>query len=123
MKDTWLMTFEEFSSRFRTINSKQYADDFYRLNVKHCIGCHYYMYVSSDLEIINPYTKKDKDKKLLMSFVSTSSALDVKYKMYFFILVQANEKGLLDESVCDLDVANRQLKYIKNGKSTTTSKD
>jgi hypothetical protein len=123
MKHIWLMTFEEFNSKFRTINSKQYVDDYYRLNVRHCVGCHYYLYVSSDLKLMNPYTKKDKTKKCIKSFASTSSALDVKEQAYLFILEYAKQEGLFDESICDLEIINRQLNYIENGKSTTTSKD
>lgn len=117
------MTFEEFNVKFRTINSKQYADDYFKLNARHCVGCHYYLYVSSDLKIMNPYTKKDKNKKCIKSFVSTSSALDVKEQAYLFILESAKQEGLFDESVCDLEIIKRQLKYIENGKDTITSKD
>lgn len=112
MISIWLMTFEEFNSKYRTINSKQYADDYYRLGVQHCLGCHYYLYVSSDLQMINPYTKKDKNKKCIKSFVSTASALDAKEKAYLFILEYAKQEGLFNESVCDIDIINRQLKYI-----------
>lgn len=118
MSDVWLMGFEEFSAKFRTINSKQYADDYFKLNTRHCVGCHYYLYVSSDLKIMNPYTQKDKNKKCIKSFVSTTSALDVKEQAYLFILECAKQGGLFDESMCSIEVINRQLKYINkwNGK-------
>jgi hypothetical protein len=116
MSDIWLMTFEEFNAKYRTVNSKQYADDYFRLNIRHCIGCHYYLYVSSDLEIIKPHTKKDKNKKCIKSFVSTGSALDVKEQAYLFILEYAKKEGLFEVSVCNLEITKRQLNYIKTWK-------
>ncbi len=107
------MSFEEFCVKFKTQNFKQYVDDYFVLNRKKCIGCHYYMTVSTDLDIINTSTKKDKDKKKLKTFVSTSSALDVKYKTFRFILVTAFENGLLDECLCSKELIEKQKEWLE----------
>lgn len=89
------MDFIEFEKTVRTINSKQYADDYFRLGKKHQIGCYFYLYVDTDLQIINPMTKKDKGKKVLKSFYSTTSALDCKQKAYDFIIDYATKNNIL----------------------------
>jgi hypothetical protein len=111
-KETWLMTFEEFCKKFKTQNSKQYADDYCQLGKQHCVGCYYYLTVSSDLEIINPYTKKDRNKKKLQTFVSTCSIEDVKTKTFAFILKTALEIGLFEECVCDINIKQQQINWI-----------
>lgn len=108
------MSFDDFCSSFKTQNFKQYADDYFRLNQKHCIGCHYYLTVSTDLEIINPYTKKDKGKKVLKTLVSTLSIDDVKRKTFVFILETALSLGLFDECVCDISIKEKQINLLKS---------
>ena len=112
------MTFEEFCKTFKTQNSKQYADDYYRLCKTHCIGCYYYLTVSSDLEIINPYTKKDRNKKKLQTFVSTCSIEDVKTKTFDFILKTALEIGLFEECVCDINIKQRQINWLNENEKS-----
>ena len=106
------MTFEEFCKTFKTQNFKQYIDDYYILGKQHCVGCHYYLTVSSDLEIINPYTKKDKGKKVLKTLVSTSSIDDVKKKTFSFILKIAFEIGLFEECVCNINIKQIQIDWL-----------
>jgi len=111
MKYTWLMSFDEFDKKYKTQNFKQYADDYFSLSKKHCIGCHYYLTISCDLEVINPYTKKDRSKKVLETIVSTCSINDVKQKAFSFIINKAFEFGLFDESICPPEIKTRQLQY------------
>lgn len=120
MKYTWLMTFEEFNQKFITQNFKQYADDYFSLSKKHCVGCHYYLTISADLEIINPYTKKDKQKKVLKTIVSTSSIKDVKQQAFEFIIAKALEFGLYDESICPKEIKIRQLSFYNSSHPTST---
>jgi len=89
------MTFEEFCLSIKTINSKQYCEDVYRLGKTHCIGCYYYLYVDNDLQFINPVLKKDRGKKILKSFYSTCSIQDVKEKAYNYIIEYAKENQLI----------------------------
>lgn len=112
-RNVWLLTFSEFDNSTKTINSKQYADDYFRLGKKHCVGCHYYLYVSTDLEIINPYTKKDRTKKVMKSFCSTFSALEVKQMAYKYILQTAIDNGILDESIYDRDLIEKQKQQLQ----------
>lgn len=109
----WLLTFEEFCGKSKTIRHPQYYDDYYRLGKRHISGYYYYLYIGEDLNIINPYTKKDQNKKSIKHFVSTFSREDVLFQAFLFILNYANENGLFDISVCDSSIAERQLKYIK----------
>lgn len=109
----WLLTFDEFLAKNRAIRSPQYCEDYFNMHRTHQIGCHYYLYLDKDLNVINPYTKKDENKKVIKNFVSTSSREDVLEKAFLFILNYAQENGLLDESVCDKNIIERQLYYIK----------
>lgn len=93
---SWELTFEQFSRKTKTVNAPQYADDYYRLNVRHRIGCHYYVYLDDDLGPMNPYTKKDSGKKVFKSFCSTFSREDVLRKAYTFIIKYAKEQSLID---------------------------
>lgn len=93
-KYTWELDFKTFSDKVKTIRSPQYCDDYYRLGKKHQIGCHYYIYVDENLNIINPFTKKNAEKKVFKSFVSTFSREDVIRKAYNWILVYACENEL-----------------------------
>ena len=93
-KDTWKLDFKTFSEKVKAIRSLQYCDDYYRLGKRHQIGCHYYLYVDENLNIINPYTKKDSEKKILKSFVSTSSREDVLRQAYNWIIIYARENEL-----------------------------
>ena len=117
------MTFEEFCTTFKTQNSKQYADDYYRLGKQHCVGCYYYLTASSDLEIINPYTKKDRNKKKLQTFVSTCSIEDVKTKTFAFILKTAFELGLFDECVCDINIKQQQIDWLNENEKSNNKPD
>jgi hypothetical protein len=106
------MTIDEFSSSIKTIRRPQYYDDAWG-HGKHQKGYHHYLYVDENLEIVNPYTKKDENKRVVKSIVSTCSREDAIEKTYLFILKTANESGLYEESVCDLHIAERQLNYLK----------
>ena len=75
----WVLDFKTFSGKVRAIHNPQYCADYFRLGKRHQIGCHYYLYVDSNLNIINPYTKRDQGKKVLKSFVSTCSREAVSY--------------------------------------------
>ena len=116
MKNIWLISFDEFKRKQKTINNKLYADDYFSLGKKHCIGVDYYLYVSSDLETMNPYTKKDSKKEEIKSFRS-SSAIDVKEQAYLFILKEAEKIGLFEENVCDKITAKNQITYIRNNEN------
>ena len=95
-KYTWEIDFDTFSKKVKAIRSPQYCEDYYRLGKRHQIGCHYYLYVDENLNIINPYTKKDKGKKVLKSFVSTFSREDVIKQTYDWIMEYATKEGLLN---------------------------
>lgn len=95
IKYNWELTLEEFSLKNRAIRSPQFCEDYYRMNKKHQIGCHYYLYLDEDLNVINPYTKKDENKKVLKGFVSTSSREDVLSQAYEFIIIYAKQEGLI----------------------------
>lgn len=107
------MTIDEFSSNCRTIRFPQKSEDYFRLGKMHVTGCDYYVYVDENLNIVNPYTKKDEDKHVIGRLVSTASREDVIEKAHLFILNTAKEVGLFDESVCDPEIAKRQLNYIE----------
>ncbi len=89
----WELSFKAFSEKVKTIRCPQYCEDYYRLGKRHQIGCHYYLYVDENLNIINPYTKKDEKKKVLKAFTSTTSREDVLSKAYNWILEYAREKN------------------------------
>lgn len=108
----WLATFEEFCTKTKTIRHAEYYEDYFNMHRKHLRGYVYYLYLDADLNVINPYTKKDENKKVLKNFVSTCSREDVLEKAYLFILKYANDNGLYDESVCDPIIAERQRKQL-----------
>lgn len=93
-KNIWEFDFKTFSEKVKTIRIPQYCEDYYRLGKRHQIGCHYYLYVDANLNIINPYTKKDKEKTVFKSFVSTVSRDDVLRKTYNWILAHAAKNEL-----------------------------
>lgn len=93
---TWELDFKTFSEKARTIRAPQYCEDYCRLGKRHQTGCYYYLYVDENLNIINPYTKKDEGKKVYKSFVSTTSREDVMKQAHDFIIDHAKEKGLFD---------------------------
>lgn len=113
-KYTWKLDFKTFSEKVKAIRSLQYCDDYYRLGKRHQIGCHYYLYVDENLNIINPYTKKDSGKKILKSFVSTSSRKDVLRQVYNWIIIYARENELYspnDRFLLTFDVLLRKGGY------------
>lgn len=116
--DNWLLTFTEFSDKVKAIRHPQYYEDYYRLGKKHLTGYHYYLYIDENLNVINPYTKKDQNKKSIAHFISTCSREDVLLQAYNFILIYANDNGLFDENVCDIEIIERQINYLENIKST-----
>lgn len=93
-KYTWELDLNTFSENVKTIRSPQYCDDYYKLGKRIQIGCHYYLYVDDNLNVINPYTKKDASKKVLKSFVSTSSREEVINEAYKWILIYASKNEL-----------------------------
>lgn len=93
-KYIWELEFKIFSEKVKAIRSQQYCDDYYRLGKRLQIGCHYYLYFDENLNIINPYTKKDEGKKVFKSFMSTSSREDVLRQAYNWIIVYARENEL-----------------------------
>lgn len=95
-KHTWELDFKTFSGKVRAIRAPQYCEDYYRLGKRHQTGCHYYLYVDENLNIINPYTKKDEGKRMYKSFVSTTSREDVMRQAYDFIIAYAKKEGLFD---------------------------
>lgn len=109
----WLLTFEDFCKKVKAIRHPQYYEDYFRLGKRHLSGYHYYIYIDENLNVINPYTKKDQDKKVLAHFVSTSSREDVLEKSFIFIIQYAKDKSLFDESLCDKDIIDRQLTYLQ----------
>ena len=113
-KDTWKLDFKTFSEKVKAIRSLQYCDDYYRHGIRHQIGCHYYLYVDENLNIINPYTKKDSGKKILKSFVSTSSREDVLRQAYNWIIIYARKNELYspnDRFLLTFDVLLRKGGY------------
>ena len=95
-KYNWELSFDEFSAKNRTIRSPQYCEDYFNIHKRNQIGCHYYLYLDEDLNVINPYTKKDENKKVFKNFISTMSREDVLEKAYDFIILQAKEAGLYE---------------------------
>ena len=95
-KYSWELDFKTFSDKAKAIHAPQYCEDYYRLGKRHQTGCHYYLYVDENLNIINPYTKKDAGKKVLQYFISTSSREDVFRQAYNWILGYAAKSELYD---------------------------
>lgn len=96
MELTWLMTLEDFCATHKTIRLPQYYEDFYRLGKTHLTGYHYLVYLDEDLQVINPYTKKDEGKSVLKSFISTFSREDALSQAHSFIIGYARENHLLE---------------------------
>jgi len=96
IKYNWEITLEEFIANNRAIRSPQYCEDYFNMHKKHQIGCHYYLYLDENMNVINPYTKKDQNKKILKNFVSTSSREDVLEQAYNFIIDYANKEDLFN---------------------------
>lgn len=93
-KYSWELDFKTFSDKVKAIRSPQYCEDYFILGKRHQIGCHYYLYVDEDLNIINPYSKKNTGKKVLKSFVSTWSREDVFRQAYVWIICYASKNEL-----------------------------
>ena len=93
-KYNWEISLEEFSASNRAIRSPQYCEDYFNMHRRHQIGCHYYLYLDEDLNVINPYTKKDRCKKVFARFISTSSREDVLEQAYNYIIDFARQEGL-----------------------------
>ena len=92
----WQLDIDTFSKKVRTIRSPQYCENYFNMHRKHQIGCHYYLYLDEDLNVINPYTKKDENKAIFKRFVSTCSREDVIKQAYDFIKEYAKQEGLFD---------------------------
>lgn len=111
----WLLTLEEYSKKVRTIRIPDYCEDFYRLGKQRLRCYYYYVYLDENLNTINPYTKKDGGKKVAHRFMSTFSREDAIEQSYNFIVKFAYENGLYDASVCDAEIARRQIEYLTTG--------
>lgn len=95
-KNIWELDFSTFKDTVRAIRAPQYSEDYFRLGKMHQTGCHYYIHLDENLNVINPYTKKDSGKNILKKFVSTMSREDALRQAYRWILEYAAKNELYD---------------------------
>ena len=106
-------SFDVFVASFKSIRFEKRRQFGGRMSRTMSCGFDYYMYIDiNTLQPINPYTKKDKGKKVLKTLVSTSNIDDVKRKMFVFILETALSLGLFDECVCDTLLKEKQASTL-----------
>jgi hypothetical protein len=83
--NAWDMSLEQFISRFKAIRNQKLTQKTSQFSNLKCIGYDYRIYVNPEtLEVINPFTKKDKGKKY-KSFFSSVSADHVKELAFNYI--------------------------------------
>lgn len=92
---TFEMSKEHFLKYSRSVLYKRYGQRTAQFSNKMQIGCDYYVYVDIEsFEVINPFTKKHKNKKY-KSFFSNISSWHVKELAYEWILKEAENYGFI----------------------------
>ena len=64
-RNNWEISYEDFCAITKTIRLPEYYDDYFRLGKTHLRCYRYLIYIDKDLNVINPYTKKDAGKKII----------------------------------------------------------
>ena len=110
--NTWEMSYDEFCKSTKTIRIPDYYEDYFKLGKTHLRCYNYYIYIDENLNVINPYTKKDENKKYIHRVCSTSSREDCITQAFLFIIQSAFKNDLLSESFVSKNKIKEQQEWL-----------
>ena len=111
-KNNWELSYEDFCRCTKTIRLPEYYDDYFRLGKTHLRCYRFLIYIDNELNVVNPSTKKDKDKIIIYKYCSTTSREDCLSKAFLFIVKHALDNGLLQEPICTNDTIKKQIDWL-----------
>lgn len=112
-RNNWEISYEDFCAITKTVRLPEYYDDYFRLGKTHLRCYRYLIYIDKDLNVINPYTKKDAGKKIIYRACSTSSREDCLSQAFLFIIRYALENEILQEPLCATSIIEKQKAWLK----------